>query len=635
MRRIIWDVLCVSVLLTIIDVIIYPIFNPDPGRILAYHTLGGPNIHNLVIEILTRSFTINVSLVLISCIFIWALLKLFRLIFRKWRYRDTILNDYLPVSIAGAFIIFLFGITYLFEYTRKPEIIIPVSFGAFVICSGLAILFVFIQKRSENIRTGKVYKVAAGIVVGALILLNIWQVWIPVIKSAWPAAKPPIGRPNVVIVILDALRRDHISIYEQGTPPQTPNINKVGRSGVTYKYAFSTSTWTLPSMVAMHTSRYPSSTGFPNRIPDEIPTIAEEMKGLGYDTRGIIGNPILYTEYGFDKGYNNYSRMHELDPLYNFRYSTGYLFLLRVRNFIESKIFDCKVQHTSIQEFGTTWCNERSIKYLRNRSDNDRPFFLYVHYFDPHGPLWAPPEYIENKEFTYPGNIELKDKDYIRELYASECRYVDDAVGKLWAVLEETGQLENTIFIVTSDHGEELMERGAYEHGHTMYPELTHIPLLIYYPPGIEGYYSDEPVSLLDIMPTILDAAGDDFQPTAEGISLIQKPNTNEYQARPIVMEYTLTCNDNDLALFKDNLYFIHRGNEKTGEIYDISAFHRGDLTPPDLIATMPIVEIDLKDELDIHKEHIYKERRHYKKDDTLKWQKHHHERLKALGYIK
>ncbi|MCP4229542.1 MAG: sulfatase, partial [bacterium] len=336
------------------------------------------------------------------------------------------------------------------------------------------------------------------------------------------------------------MRRDHISIYEQGTPPHTPNIDKVGRLGVTYKYAFSTSTWTLPAMVAMHTSQYPGGTGFPNRIPDEIPTLAAELKRLGYDTHAVIGNPILNTEYGFDRGFDNYYQILELDPLYNFRHSTAYLFLLRLRNFLESRIFNLEIQHTSLSKFGTAWCNERSIKYLRSRSNNDRPFFLWVHYFDPHGPLWAPPEYIHNKDYNRRYNPNTKKKNRIRELYAAECRYVDDAVGKLWAALEETGQLENTIFIVTSDHGEELMERKLYDHGHTMYPELTNIPLLIYYPPGIKGYYSDKPVSLLDIMPTVLDAVGDDSPLTTEGISLLQKPDKNENASRPIIAEFTI-----------------------------------------------------------------------------------------------
>jgi len=620
-RRAIWNVLYIAVLLTIFDLIAYPIINPDPGRVIIYHTLGAVNIHHLLLKILTQSFIINVLLVLFSYTIVFCLYLVFKYAFRRWRFRDKNFNKYLPISIAGVFIVFVFGITYLFEYTRKLEIIIPVSISLFVFCGGVTTLFVWIQKRSEKIRSGKTYKSIASIIIGLFILGTVWQVWIPMLKTTLPVTKPPAGRPNVVIIILDALRRDHVSIYEQGTPPYTPNIDKVGMLGVTYKYAFSTSPWTLPSMVAMHTSRYPAGTGFPNRIPDDIPTLAEELKEIGYDTRGIIGNPILYTEYGFDKGYTSYLRMQELDPLYNFRYSTGYLFLLRLRNFLESRVFDREVQHTSIQKFVTAWCNERSIKYLRSRSENKRPFFLYAHYFDPHGPLWAPPEYIKNKEFAPPNDVNRQKKDYIRELYASECRYVDDAVGKLWAVLEETGQLENTIFIVTSDHGEELMERGVYHHGHTMYPELTHIPLLIYYPPGIEGYYSDEPVSLLDIMPTILDAACDDFPPTTEGISLIQKPNTNEYKSRPIINEFTITCSEDDLAVYKDNFYFVYENSEETGEIYDIAAFHRGELTPPDVITKMPTEGVDLKNELEIYKERIRKERHLYKKGESLEWQ--------------
>ena len=387
-------------------------------------------------------------------------------------------------------------------------------------------------------------------------------------------------------------------------------------------------------MVAINTSQYPGGTGFPNRIPDEIPTLAEELKELGYDTRAIISNPILKTDYGFDRGFNNYSQIREFDPIYNFRYTTWYLFLLRLRNFLESRIFDSDIQHTSLKKFTTTWCNEVSSKYIRSRSKKDRPFFLWVHYYDPHGSLWAPPEYIKNKEFAPPNNIDEEDTNYIRELYASECRYVDDAVGGLWAVLEETGQLENTIFIVTSDHGEELMERGRYDHGHTMYPELTHIPLLIYYPPGIKDYYSDEPVSLLDIMPTVLDAAGSETLPATEGISLIRKPDTNEPKSRPIIVEYTVICNENDLAIYENNFYFIYKGSGKPGEIYDISAFHQGELTPPDLIAELPEKASRLKNYLETHKEYISKKRSLYETNTKLNLQKDHIENLRALGYI-
>ena len=242
---------------------------------------------------------------------------------------------------------------------------------------------------------------------------------------------------NIVFISIDTLRADHLGCYGN-KEIQTPNIDQLAEEGVLFSQCFTPVPVTLPAHVSMMTGQYPLSHGVRNNgtflAPPELTTLAEVVKIRGYQTSAFIGAFVLDSRFGLDQGfdvYNDYLKKDSSQPL----------LLYNERKAGES-VSDAQ-------------------KWLKTH--HEKPFFLFLHCFDPHAP-YDPPEPFAT--------------DYKDNLYDGEISYVDQAIGALFTTLKELNQWDQTLIVLTSDHGEGLGDHGEKTHAIFIYDSTLHVPLI-------------------------------------------------------------------------------------------------------------------------------------------------------------
>jgi arylsulfatase A-like enzyme len=296
-------------------------------------------------------------------------------------------------------------------------------------------------------------------------------------------------RPNVVVILVDTLRADHLPTYGYARDT-APFLQTLAREGVVFENAWSTSSWTAPATASLFTSLYPQEHGvvhgldhaeegpggrrLVNRIPEGVETLAEMFKAAGYRTFGVSDNAHVSRETGFDQGFDE------------FESATG-----------------------ATAERLHKWVRDHRAKMAAG------PYFLYVHYVEPHEPyLPREPWY---SEYARDGRAHPTHAKFV-DAYDSEIRSLDDGLARLYRAC---GWADDTVVIVTSDHGEEFGDHGGGGHAHTLYDEVLRVPLVVHGLPGAVARRIDEPVSLVDVQPTLRDLAGGAPDPRAEGVSLL------------------------------------------------------------------------------------------------------------------
>ncbi len=311
------------------------------------------------------------------------------------------------------------------------------------------------------------------------------------------------ARRSILLVVVDTLRADALGCYG-GERGLTPRLDAFARDeAVLFENAWAASSWTLPSFGTILTGAPPSTHGA-GRLDDgfsplreRIPTLARILADRRYLTMAIVENPFLGREFALDRGFARYDH-----------------------------------------ERGTNAVSRRADEVTRRALDwaytvGDRPFFLLVHYFDPHLDYDPPaafrerflPDGEEDAVFPAadqralktgeraPSEAELK---RIRRLYDGEVAFVDEQVGLLLDGMKRTGLDRHLVVVVTSDHGEEFFEHGGFEHGHSLHGEVARVPLLVRVPgaPRREARVADL-ASHADILPTVLAAIGETAPPPA------------------------------------------------------------------------------------------------------------------------
>lgn len=289
-------------------------------------------------------------------------------------------------------------------------------------------------------------------------------------------------KPNVVLVTFESTRADHIGPcygHDRNTATEVCGLEE---SGILFENAFSPSSWTLPSLTAMRTSSHPSEhqlsiqPGETNLSEGET-TIAEKLGQEGYKTIGIGNAPFFHSEYDMDRGFDYFNSSN-----------------------INSR--------------------EQVDLAIRKIEQTDKPFYLWIHIFDPHQP-YTPPEETKDifagnqssnisadqigREFaSY--NLSGDDIDYIKSRYDEEIRFTDNSVGKLIDEMKEKEIFDNSLIFISSDHGEDFTEQdpNLVGHGRHLYNVNTHIPLIMKLPNNqFSNSRVQQPVSLIDIHPTI------------------------------------------------------------------------------------------------------------------------------------
>ena len=342
------------------------------------------------------------------------------------------------------------------------------------------------------------------------------------------------GAPNVLLIILDTVRAASLSLY--GYPRETtPEIARFAAEGTVFDRAYSTAPWTLPSHASMLTGRYPPSlrADWHHRLDDAHPVIAEAFRRSGYHTVGVSANLLYATSgTGLARGFDRFDA-YPLDPR-ELLLSTTLAQTTTARQVIDAPGWRDALWYVRHPDLGMLpypehvrrWSSDITREFLDWQArSHDRPFFALLNYFDAHKPYEPSPAW-RTRFAAKPGPIDL---------YDASIAQMDRSVGTLLATLRERGVLDNTIVIITSDHGEQFGEHGHFYHGNSVYLPLLHVPLVIRYPRSVPAAVRiDRPVSLRDIAATIIDLARVRDTVHFRGVSLATAWSAGDPRTSPI-----------------------------------------------------------------------------------------------------
>ena len=301
-----------------------------------------------------------------------------------------------------------------------------------------------------------------------------------------PAAER--GAPNVLMIIWDTARRQNLSLYgyERTT---TPKLDEWAKRAVVFERALSTSSWTLPSHASMFTGRLTQemSTGWRTPLDEEFPTLAEALRGRGYYTAGFVANVMAASrESGLHRGFIRYEDFR-ISPREVLRSSAAGKLLWRYIPFHN----DAGSRHLAKKAPNI---NADFLGWLPKTKN--RPFFAFLNYYDAHDPYYAPPE-IRKRFRTGRGDIDR---------YDAALSVLDDHLDRLLRELEQRGMLQNTVVILSSDHGELFGEKGLTRHGNSLYFPLLDVPLVIWPAGDARAARISSAVSLRDLPSTVMHA---------------------------------------------------------------------------------------------------------------------------------
>ena len=353
--------------------------------------------------------------------------------------------------------------------------------------------------------------VAAGLVA---VLAMLWAGGARVLaRPAVPVVPPraaaaPAGAPNVVLLMIDTLRADRLGVYGNAGA-KTPAIDALAADGVRGAHTFSQASWTRPSVATILTGLYPSSHGAVHKadiLPDRVDTLAELLARAGYYTAGFPNNVNVSPGFNFGQGFAEY---HYLAPDLFFwaDESAAKLTLYNGLRLVRERFLARRVDvHNYYQPAEVV--TDTAIAWLDSPAAKTGPFFLFLHYMDPHDPYFVHPFNGEGYARVANPNPPAGVAEKYLQLYDGEIGYLDEQLGRLFADLKRRGLYDKTLIVLTADHGEEFHEHGGWWHGTTLYDEQIHVPLLM--KPargGATGRVIEELTTSLDIAPTILATA--------------------------------------------------------------------------------------------------------------------------------
>jgi arylsulfatase A-like enzyme len=363
---------------------------------------------------------------------------------------------------------------------------------------------------------------------------------------------------NVVLISMDSVRADRLGIY--GHTPEyapdvavTPTLDALAVEGTVFEQCWATSSWTLPSHMAIMTGLTDPAHGVVHdyfKLDPKRTTLAQSFAAEGYKTAGYYSGPYLDPKYGFGAGFEDYQS--GMMPEHEVAAHMQELSLQKQAAGQNPKLSQQEIvtlrDHLSHEDISSPRINAKGLEFLEY--NQDEPFFLFLHYFDAH--YDHIPEKMEvglGEKFdpAYSGNfspdrwyfnpavrkpkpggrgeyqrlISERDLGHIMAWYDAEIHWIDRHIGQVVAKLKELGLYENTIIAVVADHGDEFFEHGSIGHRSTLYPELQKVPLLIRVPDmGTHGSRVEPLVTTYDLAPTLLELAGLPSNSEMQGNSL-------------------------------------------------------------------------------------------------------------------
>ena len=435
-------------------------------------------------------------------------------------------------------------------------------------------------------------------------------------KSGGCQARRKEGTRRIVLISIDTLRADHLGAYGH-TRETSPNLDALATHGAVFEDTSTTAPWTLPAHVSMLTGLYPEQTRVRTRevLGEDIPTMAEALLAAGYRTGGMGNVSWLQPAFRLNRGFEQW-RLLPAD---------------------ESR----KGSAARITNFGMEFLEQNDGEHC----------FLFLHYFDVHSPYrsqpaferaFLPPDFRKTSRVTG-ATMQLglaaadhryvvfseQEREDLRKLYDAGILQLDHDLGRFFRFIDERFGFDDTLVIVTSDHGEAFFEHGKFSHGEDQYQEALRVPLILRGGSVPVGVRIDAPTSIVDIAPTILTAAGVAPSGTLPGVDLARYWETAALARNERVL-YSQSAPGPD----KDLIRMVRRGNLKlitnreTGqrEVYDLAA---DPAEQADLSASRP----KLADELSALMDQFFV---HSDEDqpNTLELDAETAERLRSLGYL-
>jgi arylsulfatase A-like enzyme len=457
---------------------------------------------------------------------------------------------------------------------------------------------------------------------------------------AGPAEVASGEAPNVVLITLESLRTDHVGAYGgvSATRPEqaiTPVLDAFAREAVLYERAYSVTSWTLSSHASLFTGLYPSAhqTRLPlARLGDDYRTLAEELADEGYQTGAVVSGPYLRAKHNLTQGFD-YVDDSSASP-----------FQPRAHSDITNPKIEAGL-----------------VNYLELERDPERPFLLFAYFWDPHFDFLPPAPYdqsfvsedcepidvhdFDTSSTVHPG-ISPAQLAYVVSQYDGEIRATDAALGRVFEILRGRGLWDDTLVIITADHGEEFFEHGEKAHKKNLYEETLHVPLLVKYPTGTSsaprpGTRDARLASLVDVMPTVLEVVGRAVPAPMHGRSLLVETDPE----RPLFFEllsswYVKRAGRviSEASVFEA----VRRGDHKLVavkphaaaermELYDLRADPR---EQRDLSASEPALLAELASLLQAQRGRTRDDAARFQSGGEAELSESEAERLRALGYL-
>ncbi|KZX49225.1 sulfatase [Haloarcula sp. K1] len=417
---------------------------------------------------------------------------------------------------------------------------------------------------------------------------------------------------NVVLIVMDTARMN-----------ASQHLDCLLEDATRFDQAFSASPWTLPSHASIFTGLYPSKHGAHaghKQLEPDVPVLAEVFRDAGYETVGVSNNTWISNEFGFGRGFERFHKTWQYvqsdtdlgriarttEGLNQFRTLAKAVFdgnpVANIANAAYGKFF--RKQTDSGAERTNEW-----IDHWLTERDRSRPFFLFINYLEPHLEYRPPKEFAEQflpSNTTYEdamevpqdawgyisGTVDMTERDFeiLQGLYMAEISYLNHRIGQLRETLQAAGEWQDTVFVVTGDHGENIGDHGLMDHQYCLYDTLLRVPLLIHGDMFSGRNVVSDIVQLPDLGPTLLDAvdiAAPDFREQTQGQSFHPESDNDtreyaiaEYMAPQPSMEALkkrighlpdhVIKYDRSLRAVRGTKWKLIRGSDESIELYDI-----------------------------------------------------------------
>ena len=386
----------------------------------------------------------------------------------------------------------------------------------------------------------------AAILICLALGMNAWRI-LETRQAIAALPQAPANAPNVLLIVMDTVRAQSLSLYGYGKRT-SPELERLAKTGVVFDAALSTAPWTLPSHASLFTGRWPHelNVDWTTGLDRTFPTLAEVLEARGYVTAGFAANLIYASSaHGLDRGFAYYKDFPVSggQAIVSSSLATMISTKNRVRNWFNN--------HRVLNRKTAAEVNDEFLGWLSHQEH--QPFFAFLNYMDAHEP-YLPPKPFEGQFgppreqaiFEYsatdafrPSKWAMSPAQVTSEVaeYDGAVAYLDHELEQLVDELTKRGLLENTLLIVTSDHGEHLGEHRLFGHGNSLYRTVLEVPLLLSFPNHVPaGTVVGEPVSLRDVPSTVLDLIGAKASLPGVSLSRYWKEGTKTPESSNIVI---------------------------------------------------------------------------------------------------